>query len=617
VPFDGGASPGPLSEAGTQPQEDALIALDVGASGTDSAAGADLGSASDGATAGDLGWGIDAGKAGDTQAVPDVPTIDDAADAPATSVVVGLDAKPDGLTTTTIGGDADSDAADAGSDAPHDQGLDTSTAALDGAGRLDSYLSSPDARDARDTGKPLPDTTPPDTVWLSTPSTVTNNPSPTFTFNSTEPGTFECRLDSGPAALCSSPYTAGPLSDGRHVLDVTAIDLAGNRDPSPATFGFTVDVIAPDTQLRGWPLPTTGKYAAFAFTSSEAKSSFECSLDDSDVWASCTSPMQYVLTADGAHSFRVRAVDQAGNRDATPASASFEESLAQPTPFPDSSTIFCTDGNAKVDCPVQGAAGWGQDGTYLINRPQYTSAGGTVTDAITGLTWEQGNAPADTWDAQVARCSSLSTYGYTDWRLPTRLEIITIIDAGRTQPTFDTSVFSSTPMPSYYYWLGQELDGVPTAAWLADWTSSRLTWNGKNAKDSAKCVRGTALSGTLTASDSGLTVYDSRTNLTWQRTVDGTKYAWLDAISYCNSLSLESMAGWRLPTVKELQTLIDVGNGKNPPTISPLFPTGHEVDMWTASPSPATPSSSYTVNMFNGSSVSQPTSNLLQIRCVR
>jgi hypothetical protein len=94
-----------------------LIVLDVGASGADAAAGDDPGSASDGATAGDLGWGIDAGKTGDTQSVPDVPTIDDAADAPATSVVVGLDAKPDGLTTTTIGGDADIDAAVAGLDA--------------------------------------------------------------------------------------------------------------------------------------------------------------------------------------------------------------------------------------------------------------------------------------------------------------------------------------------------------------------------------------------------------------------------------------------------------------------------------------------------------------------
>lgn len=483
-------------------------------------------------------------------------------------------------------------------------------------GRADSYIPSPDLPDASDDIGPPPDVTPPDTSLTSTPPTLTNNATPAFAFASTEPGTFECQMDTASATTCSSPYTAAALSEGRHVFTVTAIDLAGNRDPSPATFAFTIDVTAPDTDVRGWPLPTTGKYAVFAFTSSDSKAGFECSLDSTDVWESCISPKQYVLTSDGSHTFRVRAVDMAGNRDASPASATFKASLALPTLFPDSSTIFCTDGTAKVDCPLAAASGWGQDGTYLINRPQYTSSAGTVTDAITGLTWEQGNAPVGTWDTQVARCTSLSTKGYTDWRLPSRLEALTIIDAGRVQPALDVTVFATTS-PSNYFWLGQEIDGVPTAAWLSDWLDANLSWNGKNAQYSAKCVRGPTLSGTLTSSASGLVVNDSRTNLTWQRTVNGSTYTWLDALSYCNALTLDSGTGWRLPTVKELQTLINVGAGLNPPEIPSVFPSGNAVEMWTSSPNPATPSSNYTVNMLNGAGGSQPTSKQLQVRCVR
>lgn len=481
--------------------------------------------------------------------------------------------------------------------------------------RADSYIPSPDVPEVGQDVGPPPDITPPDTALTSTPPALTNNATPVFAFISTEPGTFECQMDTASATTCSSPYTAATLFEGQHVFSVTAIDSAGNRDPSPATFAFTVDATAPETYLRGWPLPTTGKYAAFAFTSSDAQAGFECSLDSTAVWESCTSPKQYVLTSDGSHTFLVRAVDMAGNKDASPASATFTTSLALPTPFPDSSTIFCTDGTATVDCPLAAASGWGQDGTYLINRPQYTSSAGTVTDAITGLMWEQDNAPVGTWDTQVARCTSLGTNGYSDWRLPSRLEALTIIDAGRVQPALDVTVFATTA--SSYFWLGQEMDGSTTLAWLFVGIDATVSWNGKTAPGTAKCVRGPTLSGTLTASASGLVVNDSRTNLAWQRTVNGLTYAWLDALSYCNALTLDSLAGWRLPTVKELQTLINVGAGLNPAGIPPVFPSGNAVEMWTSSPNPATPSSSYTVNMQNGGGGSQPTSTQLQVRCVR
>lgn len=61
-----------------------------------------------------------------------------------------------------------------------------------------------------------------------------------FSFASNEPGsTFRCRLDRGVFKPCRSPrrYTVGL---GRHVVRIYAIDAAGNRDPSPASFGFRV-----------------------------------------------------------------------------------------------------------------------------------------------------------------------------------------------------------------------------------------------------------------------------------------------------------------------------------------------------------------------------------------
>ena len=85
------------------------------------------------------------------------------------------------------------------------------------------------------------DTTPPDTSIVTMPSDPTSSTSATFTFNSTEAGsTFACSLDGAVYAACSSPKAYSGLALGAHTLAVKASDPAGNVDPTPATYTWTV-----------------------------------------------------------------------------------------------------------------------------------------------------------------------------------------------------------------------------------------------------------------------------------------------------------------------------------------------------------------------------------------
>ena len=87
------------------------------------------------------------------------------------------------------------------------------------------------------------DTSPPDTTITGGPSAKTKKKTATIAFSGSDARAvagFQCRLDDGAFEACSSPKTYGGLKRGRHTVEVRAIDLAGNVDPTPASRGWKV-----------------------------------------------------------------------------------------------------------------------------------------------------------------------------------------------------------------------------------------------------------------------------------------------------------------------------------------------------------------------------------------
>jgi hypothetical protein len=104
-----------------------------------------------------------------------------------------------------------------------------------------------------------PDTTPPETRITAGPSGPTADSTPTFTFTSSEAASFECNVDGGAFAACTSPHTTAALSDGAHGFEVKATDGAGNTDASPARHDFTADFRPPGVKLGGRRTQKAGK----------------------------------------------------------------------------------------------------------------------------------------------------------------------------------------------------------------------------------------------------------------------------------------------------------------------------------------------------------------------
>ncbi len=167
------------------------------------------------------------------------------------------------------------------------------------------------------------DTSPPDTLIDTNPDQHAKSATATFTFHATEGNsTFSCTLDGGSPDNCDSgSKDYNNLFDGSHTFTVAARDQAGNVDPSPATYTWTIDTTVPDTAIDSHPAdPTTNTSATFTFHGSDpsGQDTFQCSLDEA-AFTACTSGITYNNLALGTHTFQVRATDQAGNTDANPA----------------------------------------------------------------------------------------------------------------------------------------------------------------------------------------------------------------------------------------------------------------------------------------------------------
>jgi Bacterial Ig domain/Bacterial Ig-like domain/Right handed beta helix region len=207
----------------------------------------------------------------------------------------------------------------------------------------------------RTAGAP-PDTTPPDTTINSAPADPSTSTSASFAFNSSESGsTFQCKLDSGSFAACTSPKSYSSLSTGSHTFSVRATDAAGNTDASPGSWTWTInapsDTTPPDTSITSGPSnPTTATSPSFAFTSTEAGSTFQCKLD-SGAFAACTSPKSYSGLSTGSHTFSVRATDAAGNTDASPATQTWTINPPADTTPPDTTITSGPSGATNDSTP--------------------------------------------------------------------------------------------------------------------------------------------------------------------------------------------------------------------------------------------------------------------------
>ncbi|GAB3755027.1 Lcl C-terminal domain-containing protein [Lysobacter olei] len=99
--------------------------------------------------------------------------------------------------------------------------------------------------------------------------------------------------------------------------------------------------------------------------------------------------------------------------------------------------------------------------------PRFVDNGdGTITDTVNRLMWSKlTNTSKNVNHAMAeATCADLSLAGHTDWRLPTRAELLTLVDDTRCSPAIDTDAFPDTK--NDWYWTSTLRASASSYAWF-------------------------------------------------------------------------------------------------------------------------------------------------------
>ena len=116
------------------------------------------------------------------------------------------------------------------------------------------------------------------------------------------------------------------------------------------------------------------------------------------------------------------------------------------------------------------------------NLESYTDKGdGTIADNVTGLVWQKASSSNHSQADAITFCTNLSLAGFSDWRLPSIVEQMSLVDTGHSGPAIDTAYFPDTQ--STVYWTSS------SSQWTVDFNDGSSGFGAASNLLPVRCVR--------------------------------------------------------------------------------------------------------------------------------
>ena len=213
----------------------------------------------------------------------------------------------------------------------------------------------------------------------------------------------------------------------------------------------------------------------------------------------------------------------------------------------------------------------------LPNPASYdASSPDVVLDNVTGLAWQAHLPEYMSWTVSKLYCDALALGGHTDWRLPSRIELVSLMSYGVTTSITDPAVFPGEPGASIGFWSSSVFFDTPASVWVVYGYGEGSGPATTTTQLPTRCVR------TATSHRSPLPHYkaldtvvlDNWTGLYWERQPVATWLGQDAQMARCAALSQGGFDDWRVASLKELLTVLD--EHRSWPAIDPLVFPGQD-----------------------------------------
>jgi hypothetical protein len=236
----------------------------------------------------------------------------------------------------------------------------------------------------------------------------------------------------------------------------------------------------------------------------------------------------------------------------------------------------------------------------------------------------------------VSEVNRAGLCGHRDWRLPSKHELIGIVHYGGAEisitgelSSIDAEHFPNTPS-GYYYWSHDTYVAKPYNAWGVNFREGRangyFTFDGNH----IRLVRGKKIAAKLVDHSDG-TVSDAANGLMWMKCSVGQvyeggrcskeagTYTWQQALTAAVRANRSEAYGhkdWRLPNVKELESLVKIE--KSAPAIdASAFPGTASDSYWSSTPFVSRTINVWSINFLDGVSYGNLPTDYYRVRLVR
>jgi hypothetical protein len=295
-----------------------------------------------------------------------------------------------------------------------------------------------------------------------------------------------CTSSDGGATATSygaaAPFSAGLLTAGKtYTCVVAAHNAAGWGGDSPASASFSVPAAAHAI------LPDSGQSTCYdgssmvACTGANTGDSAPYKRQDARYGRDAAAANgELAKTGGGEAGFDYTALDASGAATTATTGA---------TPHP------CVRDNLtglvwEVKTDDGGLHDW--DWTYTWYSTDGATNGGNA-GATGSATCHASLGTTCNTEAYVAAVNAAGWCGFTDWRVPSARELLSIVHYGRTNPAIDPGYFPNTPAgwPGYVFWSADSFKNDPSGAWVVYVSKGNVDYsNGKSNPFSVRLVRG-------------------------------------------------------------------------------------------------------------------------------